>query len=79
VVEACVALNLRWKDTETLFTCYQQPDADTLLAVMSEPKKICDAALASRGRRVGETAPQTAPPFSKAQSTVSAIADGASR
>jgi len=27
-----------WKDTETLLTCYQQPDADTLLAVMSEPK-----------------------------------------
>ena len=36
-----------WKDTETLLTCYQQPDADTLLAVMSEPKKIRDAALAS--------------------------------
>ena len=28
-----------WKDTETLLTCYQQPDADTLLAVVSEPKK----------------------------------------
>ena len=36
-----------WKDTETLLTCYQQPDADTLLAVMSEPKKMRDAALAS--------------------------------
>jgi len=47
VVEGCVALNLRWKDTETLLTCYQQPDAGTLLAVMSEPKKICDVALAS--------------------------------
>ncbi|HEX2681088.1 MAG TPA: hypothetical protein VHQ03_07330, partial [Candidatus Dormibacteraeota bacterium] len=36
-----------WKDTETLLTCYQHPDVDTLLAVMSEPKKIRDAALAS--------------------------------
>ena len=36
-----------WKDTETLLTCYQQPDADTLLAGMSEPKKMRDAALAS--------------------------------
>ena len=36
-----------WKDTETLLTCYQHPDADTLLAVMSEPKKMRDAALAS--------------------------------
>jgi integrase len=36
-----------WMDTETLLTCYQQPDADTLLAVMSEPKKMRDAALAS--------------------------------
>jgi integrase len=35
-----------WKDTETLLTCYQQPDADTLLAVMSEPRKVRDAALA---------------------------------
>jgi hypothetical protein len=30
-----------------ILTCYQQPDADTLLAVMSEPKKMRDAALAS--------------------------------
>ena len=35
-------------------TCYQQPDADTLLAVMSEPKKMRDAALAS-GWRGGAT------------------------
>lgn len=35
-----------WKDTETLLTCYQQPDTDTLLAVMSEPRKVRDAALA---------------------------------
>ena len=33
--------------TPTLLTCYQQPDAGTLLAVMSEPKKMRDAALAS--------------------------------
>jgi AraC-like DNA-binding protein len=55
-----------WKDTETLLTCYQQPDADTLLAVMSEPKKMRDAA-------------QTAPPVIEAQSTAGAIANGASR
>ena len=29
-----------WKDVETLTTCYQQPDTDTLLAVMSEPRKL---------------------------------------
>ena len=29
-----------WKDTETLFTCYQQPDTQTLLAVMSEERKV---------------------------------------
>lgn len=35
-----------WKDTETLLTCYQQPDTETLLAVMSEERKVRDAALA---------------------------------
>lgn len=34
-----------WKDVETLLTCYQQPDAETMLAVMSEPRKVRDAAL----------------------------------
>ncbi len=29
-----------WKDTETLLTCYQQPDHDTLLAVMNEKRKV---------------------------------------
>lgn len=29
-----------WKDTETLLTCYQQPDSETLLSVMSEPHKL---------------------------------------
>ena len=33
-----------WKDTETLLTCYQHPDTDTLLAVISEARKVCDAA-----------------------------------
>lgn len=33
-----------WKDVETLLTCYQQPDQDTLLAVMSEPRKLHDRA-----------------------------------
>src|SRR5215208_1328482 len=39
-----------WKDTETLLTCYQQPDTETLLAVMSEQRKVRDAALASPNR-----------------------------
>jgi integrase len=34
-----------WKDTETLLTCYQQPDTETLLAVMSEERKVRDVAL----------------------------------
>lgn len=29
-----------WKDTETLLTYYQQPDRETLLAVVNEPKKV---------------------------------------
>jgi hypothetical protein len=33
-----------WKDVETLLTCYQQPDQQTLLAVMSEPRKLHDLA-----------------------------------
>jgi len=34
-----------WKDTETLLRCYQHPDADTLLAVMEEPKKLRDGTI----------------------------------
>jgi hypothetical protein len=34
-----------WKDTETLLTCYQQPDRESLLAVMSEARKVCDASV----------------------------------
>ena len=34
-----------WKDTETLLTCYQQPDRESLLAVMSEPRKVSDASV----------------------------------
>lgn len=37
-----------WKDRETLLNCYQQPDAETLLAVMSETRKVRDVMLASR-------------------------------
>jgi integrase len=29
-----------WKDTDTLLQCYQQPDTETLLAVMSEERKL---------------------------------------
>lgn len=34
-------------DTGALRTCYQQPDADTLLAVMSERHKLRGSALAT--------------------------------
>ncbi len=40
-----VAVAGGWKDTETLLTCYQQPDTDTLLAVMSEQRKVRDRVL----------------------------------
>jgi integrase len=33
-----------WKDTATLLSCYQHPDEDTMLAVMSEPRKVRDRA-----------------------------------
>ena len=29
-----------WSDTQTLLTCYQQPDQETLLAVISETRKV---------------------------------------
>jgi integrase len=29
-----------WKDHDTLLTCYQQPDEESLLAVTSEPRKL---------------------------------------
>jgi integrase len=34
-----------WKDTETLLTCYQQPDPGTLLAVMNEKRKLRERAV----------------------------------
>ncbi|MDQ6717528.1 MAG: site-specific integrase [Gemmatimonadota bacterium] len=34
-----------WKGTETLLSCYQQPDRETMLAVMSEPRKVSDRAV----------------------------------
>ncbi len=35
------------RDVETFLTCYKQPDQDTLLAVMSEPRKLRDRATAA--------------------------------
>ena len=29
-----------WVDTETLLTCYQQPDTETLLSVTAEERKV---------------------------------------
>jgi integrase len=31
-----------WKDTQTLVNCYQHADRDTMLAVMSEPRKVSE-------------------------------------
>jgi integrase len=36
-----------WKDTSTLLRCYMQADSDTILAVMSEPKKLLDKAVSA--------------------------------
>jgi hypothetical protein len=33
-----------WKDIQTLVNCYQQADDDTMLLVMSHPKKISERA-----------------------------------
>jgi integrase len=33
-----------WKDVGTLIRCYQQPDDETLLRVMSEPRKVTERA-----------------------------------
>jgi len=34
-----------WQDLETLQICYQHPDRDALSEVMSEPRKLRDAAV----------------------------------
>jgi hypothetical protein len=34
-----------WKDIATLLRCYQQPDRETLRAVMAEPRKLRDVGL----------------------------------
>ena len=34
-----------WKDVGTLLTCYQQADRQTMLAVMSEPRKVTEASM----------------------------------
>jgi predicted metal-dependent phosphoesterase TrpH len=38
-----------WHDTETLVQCYQQPDNDTLLAVMNEERKVREKVLSNQG------------------------------
>jgi hypothetical protein len=35
-----VAATGGWKGTQMLLKCYQQPDPDTILAVMNEPQKL---------------------------------------
>ncbi len=44
-----------WRDTATLLTCYARPDNETLLAVMSEERKLRDYAVGDRN------GPQTGP------------------
>jgi hypothetical protein len=43
-----VAATGRWQDTDTLLKCYQQPDNETLLAVMSEERKLREVRADSR-------------------------------
>ncbi len=38
-----------WKDVGTLLTCYQQADRQTMLAVMSEPRKVTEASVTGTG------------------------------
>ncbi len=47
-----------WRSVETLLRCYQQPDQQTLLSVISEERKVREL---SRSTGRGETALQTAP------------------
>lgn len=37
-----VAAAGRWSDVETLLTCYQHADKETLLSVMNEPRKVTE-------------------------------------
>ena len=34
-----------WKDTETLLRCYQQPDRESLLAVMNDERPLRESAV----------------------------------
>ncbi|MFQ6045120.1 MAG: tyrosine-type recombinase/integrase [Gemmatimonadales bacterium] len=38
-----------WKDLKTMLTSYDQPDRDTLLAVMSEPRKLRERSVLGAG------------------------------
>lgn len=40
-----------WQDTATLIACYQQPTNDALLAVMTEERKVRDAAVVGLNSR----------------------------
>lgn len=46
-----------WKGMQMLLKCYQQPDPDTILAVMNEPSKLGDQWEAATGRGRGLRAP----------------------
>jgi hypothetical protein len=53
-----VAATGGWKDTETLLTCYQRADTQTLLAVMAEERKSTRASeLASGNRAIKQITP----------------------
>jgi hypothetical protein len=38
-----------WKDVGTLLTCYQHADRQSMLAVMSEPRKVTEANVTATG------------------------------
>lgn len=40
-----------WKDTQTILTCYQHADRETMLAVMSETRKVRDRSVAARAEK----------------------------
>ncbi len=54
-----------WKGTRMLLKCYQQPDPDTILAVMNEPSKLGEQWENRYRPRADITRPQRAPECSK--------------
>jgi hypothetical protein len=64
-----------WRDTEALLTCYQQPDRETLLAVMASTREVHEPGL-NRGGTATITA--TAPSAARSSDRASSCRIGAS-